>query len=165
MSTEDFEEEGPCYDLEAPLCPECGAPAHEVFERATVALGVELMKEGSGCFRMAGFSRDIIEEPTVPIFEPDGSLQVSCAEGHEWTTRCRINSPAPAAAPSAETVIAKREPYTVDDLIDAVLVCAEEDRLQRLAGMENGFEHPNTPVLFRRAAGIAASLRQKNQAE
>lgn len=61
--------------------------------------------------------------------------------------------------PSGSDVLAKREPYTADDLIDAVLACAEEERQARLSGLENGFDHPNACVLFGFAKGIAISLR------
>lgn len=48
--------------------------------------------------------------------------------------------------------------YTVDDLIDAVLACAEEELKARLSGLNNGFDHPNACVLFGRAKGIALHL-------
>ena len=61
--------------------------------------------------------------------------------------------------PSGRDVLAKREPYTADDLIDAVLACAEEELQGRLSGLENGFDHPNACALFGFAKGIAISLR------
>lgn len=48
-----------------------------------------------------------------------------------------------------------------DDLIKAVLDCANEELSARLSGLENGFEHPNTLALFGRAKGIALALWQE----
>lgn len=62
---------------------------------------------------------------------------------------------------TAKSVIDLREPYTAKDLVEAVLACSEEELQSRLSGMNNGFDHPNTLVLFGKAKAIALALQKE----
>lgn len=130
--------------VQANKCPECGG--HGIINKAVPR----------HAFGMPGQSSDW----TTAAFrcwrcKGDGAARALGAD----VKTCHITPP------RAEDVLTRQEPFTSDDLVDAVLACAEEELLGRLSGLSNGFDSDRAQVMFGRAKGVAVSLRLVEEAD